>query len=71
MANQSKAATVIDAGEGVKLNILGHAVTVREDEYIYIAEGTYEVFLNGRTQEAKADARLHFPPMLVASSLLR
>lgn len=91
MSNKSKIATIIDAGEGSKLNILGHTVTVmlgsaetngdsylfevitppglgipphvheREDEYIYIAEGTYEVFLNGRTHEANAGAMLHFP----------
>jgi quercetin dioxygenase-like cupin family protein len=91
MSIQSKQATIIDAGEGAKLNILGHAVTVmltsaetngdgylfevitpaghgipphvheREDEYIYIAEGVYEVFLNGRTHKAKSGAMLHFP----------
>ncbi len=91
MANTTKHATVIDAGDGAKLNILGHAVTVmlgraetngdgyvfevitpaghgipphvheHEDEYIFIAEGTYEVFLNGRTHEAKTGALLHFP----------
>jgi quercetin dioxygenase-like cupin family protein len=33
----------------------------REDEYIYVAEGRYEIFLNGRTHEATAGAMLHFP----------
>jgi quercetin dioxygenase-like cupin family protein len=33
----------------------------REDEYIYVAEGTFEIFLNGRTHEAGAGSLLHFP----------
>ena len=33
----------------------------REDEYIYVVEGTYEVFLNGRTHVAGVGALLHFP----------
>jgi quercetin dioxygenase-like cupin family protein len=32
-----------------------------EDEYGYIAEGVYEVFLDGRTYEAQAGAVLHCP----------
>jgi quercetin dioxygenase-like cupin family protein len=33
----------------------------REDEYIYVVEGIFEVFLNGRTHEASAGSLLHFP----------
>lgn len=91
MLNQAKTATINFAGEGRKLNILGHDVRLmlskaetggdgyifevntpaghgipphvheREDEYIYIVEGTFEVFLNGRTHEAAAGSLLHFP----------
>jgi quercetin dioxygenase-like cupin family protein len=91
MLNKTKQATIAFSGEGAKLNILGHAVTVmltsadttgdgylfevitpaghgipphvheREDEYIYIVEGTYEIFLNGRTHEANAGDLVYFP----------
>lgn len=91
MSSKSKVATIIDQGEGQKLNVMGHSATVmltqqetngdayvftvvsppgagipphvheREDEYIYIAEGAYEIFLNGRTHEAQTGALLHFP----------
>lgn len=33
----------------------------REDEYIYILEGTYEIFLDGKTHNAMQGALLHFP----------
>lgn len=32
-----------------------------EDEYGYIAEGVYEIYLNGQTYEAQAGAVLYFP----------
>ncbi|HRW47541.1 MAG: cupin domain-containing protein [Caldilinea sp.] len=32
-----------------------------EDEYGYIAQGEYEIFLGDRTYEAQAGALLHFP----------
>jgi quercetin dioxygenase-like cupin family protein len=91
MSSNSKQAAITDTGEGRKLNVLGHAVTVRlpsadtngdswvfevitppglavpphvheyEDEYGYIIEGVWEVFLDGRTYEAKSGAVLHCP----------
>jgi quercetin dioxygenase-like cupin family protein len=91
MSSKSKQATIVDAEQGRRLNVLGHVVNVmltsadtqgdsfvfeaispaggivpphvheHEDEYGYIAEGVFEIFLNGRTYEAKTGAVLHFP----------
>jgi quercetin dioxygenase-like cupin family protein len=33
----------------------------REDEYIYVLEGSYEIFLDGKNFEAKQGAMIHFP----------
>jgi quercetin dioxygenase-like cupin family protein len=33
----------------------------REDEYIYVLEGSFEIFLNGQTHVANSGALLHFP----------
>lgn len=32
-----------------------------EDEVIYVLEGTYEIFLDGKTYQATAGSTLHFP----------
>ncbi|MBW7882513.1 MAG: cupin domain-containing protein [Caldilineaceae bacterium] len=91
MSSNSKQATIVEAGKGRKLNVLGHTVNVvlgsresqgdsfvfeaispaglvvpphiheNEDEYGYIAEGVYEIYLDGRTYEATAGAFLYFP----------
>ena len=91
MSSKSKQATIVDAGKGRQLNVLGHTVNVmlanadtqgdsfvfetisppgfvvpphvhqHEDEYGYIAEGVFEIFLNQRTYEAKTGAVLYFP----------
>jgi quercetin dioxygenase-like cupin family protein len=44
------------AGHGIPPHVHEH-----EDEYIYVVEGIYEIFLNGRTHEAGAGSMLHFP----------
>ena len=91
MLSESKQATLVNAGGGRTLNVLGHTFNVllgsaethgdgyifevitpaghvvpphlheHEDEYGYVAEGTFEVFLDGRSYEAKSGAILHFP----------
>ena len=91
MPVKPKQGTIIDAGKGRKLNVLGHVVNVmlasadtngesfvfeaispaggvvpphvhqHEDEYGYIAEGVYEIFLDGHTYKAETGAVLYFP----------
>jgi quercetin dioxygenase-like cupin family protein len=91
MSSIPKEASIIDAGQGRKLNVLGHVVNVmltsaetqgasfvfeavspaglavpphiheHEDEYGYIIEGVYEVFLDGETFEATSGAVIHCP----------
>lgn len=91
MSNKSKEATIIEAGKGRQLNVLGHTVNVmlgsaetqgdsfvfeaispaglvvpphvheNEDEYGYIAEGVYEIYLGEHTYEARIGAMLYFP----------
>jgi mannose-6-phosphate isomerase-like protein (cupin superfamily) len=91
MLSKAKQAAIVDAGEGRKLNVLGHTVNVllgsaktqgdsfvfeaispaglvvpphlheNEDEYGYIVEGSYEIYLGEHTYEAGAGAVLYFP----------
>jgi mannose-6-phosphate isomerase-like protein (cupin superfamily) len=65
MSSNSKQATVINAEQGRKLNVLGLAVPPHvheyEDEYGYIVEGVWEIFLDGRIYEARPGAALHCP----------
>jgi quercetin dioxygenase-like cupin family protein len=43
----------------------GHAIPPHvhqhEDEYIYVLEGSYEIFLDGKTYEATQGAMIYFP----------
>ena len=91
MKTVNQIATVIGAGQGKPLNILGHTATVkisrketegnyyvfevvtpaghgipphvheREDEFIYVLEGEFEVMLGGELFTAKKGAQIFFP----------
>jgi quercetin dioxygenase-like cupin family protein len=43
-------------GHGIPPHVHQH-----EDEYIYVLEGSYEIFLDGRNFEAGSGALIHFP----------
>jgi quercetin dioxygenase-like cupin family protein len=91
MSSTSREATIINAGQGRRLDVLGHVVKVmlssadtqgqsfvfetisppgffvpphaheHEDEYGYIVEGVFEVFVDGQIHEATTEAVLYFP----------
>ncbi len=91
MSSKSKQATVVDAGKGRQLNVLGHTVNVmlanadtqgdsfvfetiappgyvvpphvhqHEDEYGYVAEGVFEIFLIGAPAKPRPEPCCTFP----------
>jgi quercetin dioxygenase-like cupin family protein len=47
---------VTPPGHGIPPHVHQH-----EDEYIYVQEGTFEIFLDGQAREAKCGAMIYFP----------